>query len=390
MNTFWGCETENLTELSTVVGARSERLRTLIQRAAISVRATAWFGPDAEDHRQRTEDLVEFVIELVERLRELGELLDQEAEEQDVCSQPDGGPTQGGDPLGVRATPPWFHDQIDHLPSLRGPRLEDLQPQIGGPFMAEDPVKFVENLPGLDDLGPLIRIPVLAEDPPWAVHPSQPLPDGEDFALDPEILAEAEHQRKLMLGGLPGVGLAQTLMSGHEAIGDLYDRAEMTLEENGYGAFTPLVSLARIPHDLSGAVLGEKSVLGQVTSAVDRGVANVAQTSGEILSEVGDGDGAGAFRALERGMFRQVGASADILTATSVPAVADTASDLIGTGADLVEPFNPESAEILRTAEQDVRGSGLAWEQGQEQLTDPELYYDLRRTYLPMPWDPQA
>ena len=114
------------------------------------------------------------------------------------------------------------------------------------------------------------------------------------------------------------------------------------------------------------------------------------QTGDEVFSAVGDGDLTGAIQASERGIYRHAGMSADLLTITPVPAIADTASDLIGTGADVTEPFNPEMAETLRSAEQAAKEYGQAWERGQERLTDPETYYDLRRTYFPAPWDPQA
>ncbi|ASK67233.1 hypothetical protein CFK39_14230 [Brachybacterium avium] len=390
MNTFWGCETEHLTELSTIFDTRAVRLRALIQRALLCARAADWIGPDAEEHHRCTEDLAETVILLVEKLRKLGELLGKEAQEQDLCSQPDDVTRLGGDPLGVRATPPWVQDEFDRLPSLQGSRWKDLQPRIAGPFMAEDPTELLPDLPSFDELDPVIAGPIMAEDPPWATPPSRPLPEGEDFALDPEILAAAQDRRELALGEVPAVGTAQTLMSVHESIGDGFDRVELKLEDNGYGAFVPAVSLARLPHEVSGAVLGEHSVLDQTFSAIDRGVANVTQTSDEVLTAAGDGDAAGAFRAFERGAFRQVGVSADLLTVSALPAAADTTSDLIGTSADLVEPFNAHSAEALRTAEQSVREVGLGWERGQEQLTDPEFYYDLRRRYLPAPWDPQG
>ncbi|MGO1599970.1 MAG: hypothetical protein ACTHX0_10125 [Brachybacterium sp.] len=390
MNTFWGCETEELTELSAVFGTRAVRLQTLIQQAASCVRAADWIGPDAEDHRIRTEDLVEFVIGLVERLRELGELLGDEAAEQDLCSQADGVPARAGDPLGVRATPPWVPDDLDLVPDLSRPGHD---PMIGGPLMHPDPSRLVDllpDLPDLGDLGPLIGGPLMHEDPIGLLPATGPLPEGEDFALDPETLAEAESHRKLLLGEVPGVGLAQTLMDDHAAIGDIFDHAETTLEENGYGAFAPALSLARMPHDISGGVLGEDSTLAQAFSSIDRGVANVMQTGDEVFSAVGDGDLAGAIQASERGVYRHAGMSADLLTITPVPAIADTASDLIGTGADVTEPFNPEMAETLRSAEQAAKEYGQAWERGQERLTEPETYYDLRRTYFPAPWDPQA
>ncbi|MDN5898907.1 MAG: hypothetical protein L0H74_02440 [Brachybacterium sp.] len=393
MNTFWGCETERLTELSTVFDTRAVQLRALILQARLGVHAVDWIGPDAEEHRRCAEDLVETVITLIERLRKLAELLGREAAEQNLCSRAEEGPARAGDPLGVRATPPWVPDPGERLPSLSGPSVEDLLPRLGGPLMAEDPSRIAEllpDLPDLRDIGPLIGGPLMAE-PPLRPHPaSRPLPEGEDFALDPEILAEAEHQRNLVLGGIPGVGLAQTMMSAHEAVGGFYDRVELTLEESGYGAFTPVVSLARIPHDASDVVLGENSVLGQTLSGIDRGVANAIQTGGEVFTAVGDGDLAGAVRATERGSYRHAGSVADILTATPVPAVAETTSDLIGTSAELTEPISPEAAQTLRTAEQSVRDLGHGWEQGQERLTDPEFYYDLRRTYFPTGWDPQA
>src|SRR5699024_12882840 len=78
----------------------------------------------------------------------------------------------------------------------------------------------------------------------------------------------------------------------------------------------------------------------------------------------------------------------DLLTASPVPAAADAVSDIIGTGADMAEPITPEGAQPLRDAEETIRGHGESWERGQEQLTDPEVHYDLRRRYGPMPWAP--
>src|SRR5699024_2568008 len=92
----------------------------------------------------------------------------------------------------------------------------------------------------------------------------------------------------------------------------------------------------------------------------------------------------------ERGLYRNIDIGADLLTASPVPAAADAVSDIIGTGADMAEPITPEGAQLLRDAEETIRGHGESWERGQEQLTDPEFYYDLRRRYVPMPWDPQG
>lgn len=357
MNTFWGCETENLTELSGVVAARAQRMRALILQVALSVRAADWIGPDAEDHRWRTEDLVERALELIEKLRELGDLLEREAEEQEQCSQPDGALPGVGDPLGVRTELPWIPEDGVNLPPLRDRPLAPWTTPFAAP------------------LG-------------W-LEPRESLPEGEEFALDPEGLAGASRLRRMLLAPVPVAGILQTAPALHERMGDVYDGIEQGLEDRGLGAFTPVVSLARVPHEISAVAIGEDSVLGQTVSAVDRGIANAGQSVREVTGELGEGDVPGAIRAAERGAFRHAGVVGDLLTATPVPALAGTASAILGTGADLTEPFAPEGAQFLREAEESVRGYGEGWERGQEQLTDPEFYYDLRRTHFPMPWDPR-
>lgn len=356
MNTFWGCETENLTTLSTVVGARALRLQALILQIALRVRGTDWFGPDAEDHRVRTEDLVEEVIELVDRLRELGELLGLEAEEQELCSQPDRVLPGVGEPLGGRDTPPWFPEGI--------------------------------NVPPLSKPGS--RPPWPFGDPPVGLRHPAPLPEGEDFALDPARMPGAERLRRTALGGIPIVGVAQLLPSTHEKISGFYDGIEQGLDDHGFHVLSDAVSLARTPHDISGVVIGEDSRFGQTIASIDRVIANTGQTGQEMFSEISEGDLSGAVRAGERGMYRHAGIAADLLTVSPIPTVADIASDVIGTGADTIAPVAPEAAESLRDVEERVRERGEDWEQHREQVTDPEFYYDLRRSYAPMPWDPQG
>lgn len=390
MNTFWGSDTVALTELSAEFSTDAAQLGAVITAAARTVHATAWFGPDAEDHRRSTDEAVDTVIRLVEKLRELGELLEGEASEQDVCSRPDTAQGPAGDPLGVRATPPWIPDPAVGLPPLQGSGDTGWGPMIGGPLMHPDPQRLVDGLPDLDELWPMIGGPFMRQDPLRPIPAPHPLPEGEEFALDPEILAEAQLDRKLALGAIPVVGTAQTLMGVHSGMGKIFDRAEQNLEETGLGAFAPTVSVMRIPHTISGPVLGSDSVPGQVISGIDQGIANVMQTSEEVSSAIGDGDLAGIVRASERGMYRHAGAMADILTATPVPAMSRTASELIGTGADLVESVNPEAAAPLRAMEQSTLEFGQQWQLGLDGITDPERYYDLRREYLPTPWDPQG
>src|SRR5690625_7941006 len=95
--------------------------------------------------------------------------------------------------------------------------------------------------------------------------------------------------------------------------------------------------MARIPHHVAGIPLGEKSIPAQALDVVDRQFANVAQTSAEVSSAVGEGDWAGATRAAERGIFRHIDASVDLMTANPAPAIAEAAAGAAGSAADIAE-----------------------------------------------------
>lgn len=396
MNSFWGCDTETMDDLSAMFGERAGLLSAVIDRAAGTVRVATWFGPDAEDHRLRMEDVVETADALIELLRRLGELLGEESAEQSTASSTEGSSAggaapAGGDPLGVRATPPWVTSGR-RFGGLSSRRVTDWGPLVGGPLMEEDPLAGrgpVSPLPALKDIGPMLGKP-LTRQVAGMIPPPSPLPEGEGFALDPVILEEAQGDRRLALGAVPVLGSLQSLMGVHAGIGAGFDRGERMLEENGLGAFTPALDVLRLPHTVSEVFLGEKSVMGQVTSGIDRGIANGIQTTEEISSAIGEGDWSGALRAGERGAYRQADVTADLLTATPVPAAAESLSSVLGTGGDLVEPLSPEAAARLHGAERTVGELGQGWEGTQDHLTDGERYYDLRRQYAPLPWDPKG
>lgn len=391
MNTFWGCEPEALTELSAAYGAGAARMRHLIDKIVEALRSTDWQGPDADEHRLRTAGAVEMMTDLIGAFRKLEKLLRQEAAEQTACSRAEAGSERADDPLGVRAAPPWVSGPVD-LPRLSGAGPQSWGPMIGGPFAAKDPFAVADRLPRLPDLGdigPMIGGPFMSTDPQPIPAPRQ-VAEGPEFGIDPEILAEAQQTRRVTLGAIPAVGTAQMLMGAHAAVGDTFDRTEQNLQESGLGALTPVVSLARVPHSVAGIALGEKSVLGQATSGVDASIANTMQTSDEISAAIGDGDLAGVVSAGERGMFRQAGVTADVLTATPVPALTESTADVFGAGAHVVETVSPEAAAPLREVEQASREAGESWESGRGRLTDAERYYDTRRQYAPMPWDPQG
>ncbi|HEX7351022.1 hypothetical protein [Brachybacterium sp.] len=386
MNTFWGCDTATMTELSGDFGSGAERMQALLARAADARRSATWFGPDAEEHRSLTDELVERARTIAEAVRRLGELLERESAAQDLCSAVEGG-SDPTDPLRVRALLPFLGG--GDLPRLAGAPEGGWGPLIGGPLQVEDPTGLADRLPALPDLGdlgPLIGGPLRHEPAPAFPRPAPVAPD-ERYDLEPGHLADAESIRRLGLRKVPVVGLVQGAMSAHEAIGGLYDGAEQLLVDNDLGSLTPLVDVARTPHTLSEPILGDGSVAGQIASGVDRGIANVLQTTGEVSTALGAGDLSGAVGAAERGLYRNIDATADVLAATPLPALAQTASDVLGTGGDVADLVSPGAGEPLHAAEGGLQRIHDDWQGVHDTVTDAEQLYDLRRQYAPMPWD---
>src|SRR5690606_40989002 len=64
MNTFWGCDTESMTDLSALYGDHAGTLQTLGRTAGMTARLVDWFGPDDEEHRDATEKTIETLISL--------------------------------------------------------------------------------------------------------------------------------------------------------------------------------------------------------------------------------------------------------------------------------------------------------------------------------------
>src|SRR5699024_676333 len=90
MDTFCGCDTAALDDLSSMVGERAAHLGAVMEGVAQVVATTDWFGPDEQGFQEQLDEVYERARELFERLRELGELLREESAEQSACSQPDG------------------------------------------------------------------------------------------------------------------------------------------------------------------------------------------------------------------------------------------------------------------------------------------------------------
>lgn len=404
MNTFWGCDTETMTVLGALFDERAGTLETLAEQIATDARLVDWIGPDAEDHRLDTDEVVETAVSLIERIRHLGELLCDEAEDQERASSPVAGDVYGastrggaGGPLsGILATPP-RGPLLDGGPS--GP-LEEREPwwrtPVGGPGLVEDPETATKAFRKLVDLvdpeviGPIIGGPLAA---PWAPHrrPVEgPLPEGESFDLDPETLQRASEQRSRVTGGLPFVGTAEAVMELQQSTEGRAERWEQRLVDAGLEELTPLTEVVGNADRAMGIFLGEDSQAGQVLDGVDRMWANTQQTGGEVLSAVVDGDPAGALRAAERGAFRHGDAVADVLTATAIPVATDAGASFAEDLAGHVEHVSPEAAQTMRENAAEIREGGERFQQFQDEITDGETWYDRRRRYVPLPWDPTS
>ncbi|MBB5831782.1 hypothetical protein [Brachybacterium aquaticum] len=412
MNTFMGCEPEALEDLAERMLEGAERLLELIERLRDASAAVAWTGPDADAHRQRTASVAAQGTRAGAQVQGFAADLQEHAAEQEAASAAEAAPpsfggllrgemphrtrTETGTEGGASGLP--GPGRIP-LPPLRGRSpLEDPGPWIGGPFMHRDTQRIAEELeeqlkgfPG----GPWIGGPLMppgspAGGPRPPAEVQGPLPEGESFALDPEVLAGAEQDRRLAVGGIPVVGTVQTMIGVQAAASRGFDRAEQSLEEAGYGHLDPVLQAFRLPNRISEMALGEKSVVSQVATGIDKSWANVLQTGDEVSAAVGDGDLAAALRAGERGLHRGAQYSAEMLTATPLPAIADSGADMLAAGADGARRWSPEAAAGFDRAEAELRGLGESVEQWREDTLDAESWYDRRRRHVPMPWDPQG
>ena len=325
MDTFCGCDTETLDDLAERVREGALRLIQLIELLREAAESVDWTGPDADAHRHRTATMAEHGLAAGADLRAKALELRRHAWEQERASELDPGaavraelPGDGGgegifeDPGRWIGGPMAPADPLDPAPGLRGLPTPPggWGPWVGGPMAPADPTSPLPSLPTPSGgWGPWIGGPFMPSPPPPAV--SGPLPEGEQFALDPEIVAEARGDRELALGSVPVAGHIQTALGLHEELGHLNDRLD---EAAGGTVFEPLARVARVPHTVTEPVLGEGSTAGQLAGVLDRGWANVLQTGSEVTAAVGEGDLAAAARAGERGLYRSAENSADLLT----------------------------------------------------------------------------
>lgn len=394
MTIFWGLDPDAMQELAEKILEEAERLRELFEILRDRTATVAWEGPDAEDHRSRFAEVDSDLLAVCRALDDRGAQLRDEIAEQERASAAGG----ARDPLeDVRADfPP--RGSGGAIPSLGDPDLWD--PELGGPFAHRDPAGLARDAEAwfeqLEEehgpFGPMIGGPFAAPfDPaavPVAYGPGE-LPEGEPFAPDQGRLDDAAAERELWLGKIPVVGDIASLPSLYESSGGFYDGMRTHMEQAGLGEYTGAVSLMEASHDLGGAAVGERSVLAQYVDGIDRGFANLDQTTSDISAAVGDRDAGGVVRALERSGFRQAEIALDTITANPLPGMVDAVGNASGHLGEAVTPFAPETAARLEHFEQVTETHLEQVEEAWQRATDAETWYDRRRSTVRMPWDPR-
>lgn len=97
MAAFLGADTAQLRAHGAAVGRGAEHLDALLAEMSRTVLAVQWHGPDRDEFVQRWQDSVRTGSgDAIDRLRELASQLQEEADEQDRCSDPGGDRSRGG------------------------------------------------------------------------------------------------------------------------------------------------------------------------------------------------------------------------------------------------------------------------------------------------------
>lgn len=242
----------------------------------------------------------------------------------------------------------------------------------------------------MEQLAADLRGEAAAQERASARDPSGPtgLPPGESFALGEDHLAHGEWVRRRLAKRHPVTRAAQQLMDAHAALEGLAGDAESSFDRRGWEVPAAAAGMYGHALGLTGLLVGEESTLGQATVGLERLWANGEQTVTEVLEAVGEGDPGAALRAGERGLLRNAQLQAELLTAGPTWYTADGIGHVLGGAADALEPVAPEAAGTLHEAEQRAVDLGADIRGIREEILDAEAWYEGRRTYAPMPWDP--
>lgn len=117
---FFGADTDQVRGYGGVIREKVARLDELTDSLDVAVRSVTWVGPDADDFLRRWEGEVQpGAREVCDRLRRRAFVLDEEADQQDACSDDEsGGSNPGGRDQGIDS--PWetIQDWLDSYSAL--------------------------------------------------------------------------------------------------------------------------------------------------------------------------------------------------------------------------------------------------------------------------------
>lgn len=388
MTSFLGCIPEQMHDLNDTIQQRAERIRSLLEGLGVLSGAVGWTGPDADAFRESTAGALAEGTAVAALLAGRGRELVLQADAQDAASAPD----RGADLSGIRMGPPGGPSGPP-APGPGGPgggggpdarppreRLEDIVREgIGGPLAASP-----EELQRLREGYARLR-----------EHLAQPPGGGDlltegELAYDPEHLATAESLRTLALRKVPVVGQLQGAHAVQGRLEDAADGAERWLVENGHGQYVPALHAATSPLAVTGALIGEESIVGQSLRGLDQSIANRLQTAEGVVGGIREGDAGEVARELEYGMLREVENTSLLLLPDPSAPILGAGEELLGTAAEassLIGP--PPLTAVLEDAHEGVGDlrEHMAYARGT--FTDPQQLLRMRREHAPMPWDPE-
>lgn len=325
--TFYGADTQQLRQSATTMAQRAQSIDALRTALRSSVDGVEWIGPDADAFRARAHQLLDARMPLtIQRISELAQTLEQEAEEQDTTSGTDGEGTTGtgGTPL----PPPSPVPPIPPVPPT--PPQRDRSSDgfwgdlLGGPesgylgSMGWNGLSVITDVTGLLSIG---------------------LPDAANAALD-------------------GVSVLTGLYDAAQSFqdGELYNTAD--------GAITAGVNSADIVFTLlqnSGAppavAVGTAGSL--VTGVLDAGWSGMTMLAQTVALKGGPGEGSTSRFLLEApswGIDRGIEAltGVDLPIYESRKAMLDSAEDLYGMGTRALRGAVPGIDTVLDGAQDAV------------------------------------
>lgn len=374
-----------MTELAAAWGTRAERLEALAQELQAAGDAVMWRGPDADAHGARRGQALGEILALVEEILERAQELREHAEEQSEISAPEAG--GGKEPAAA------LIEKLVEIARGMGPEetpLPDVRHYLTGDPEALD--RLARVFADYYEESPESVLNMIA------LHPGEPSRAHEDLErfrefLERDVPAEAldvSHRTgeqaagisDRLLGLVPGGSLALGAMDLHGGAGEMLDG----IAEDAPWA-RPVLAPARVSHALSGALIGEDSVLGQLRTGVEGRVANVLQTGKDVSAAVGAGDIGGVARAVDQGFHRDLATTIDLVTANPLPAWGHAAGEVSHAVGDALDPIAPQAAARAHEVGEGITSTVEQHQRRWEDFTSADALYENRRRVVPMPWD---